>query len=41
MSAKFLVVNTVIISETQESVRTYTCRKRGASLKAENLTKSG
>ena len=32
--------NTVIISETQESVRTYTCRKCGASLKAEDLTKS-
>ncbi len=33
--------NTVIVSETQESIRTYACRKCGSSLKAEDLTKSG
>ena len=33
--------NTVIVSETQESIRTYACRKCGTSLRAEDLTKSG
>ena len=33
--------NIVIVSETQESTRTYACRKCGISLKAEDLTKSG
>lgn len=33
--------NTVIVYEAQESIRTYSCRKCGTSLKAEDLTKSG
>ena len=33
-----LTPNTVIVSETQESVKTYSCRRCGASLKAEDLS---
>ena len=30
--------NTVIVSETPESVKTYSCRRCGTSLKSEDLT---
>jgi len=30
--------NTVIVSETEESVKTYSCRRCGGSLKAEDLS---
>ena len=36
-----LIPNTGIVSKTQESIRTYVCRKCGTSLRAEDLTKSG
>ena len=33
-----LTPNTVIVSETQESVKTYSCRRCGARLKVEDLS---
>ena len=33
--------STVIVSEIEESIKTYACRKCGTSLKAEDLTRSG
>ena len=37
---KQLSPNTVIVSETQENIRTFVCRKCGASLKLKDLTRS-